>query len=286
MSSELEGAAEAVTGAVLARAVEPTAGDGTGRGGPMCLNCGTPLTAAYCGACGQKGRVHRTLEALAHDVLHSVLHFDGKFWRTLPLLVWHPGQLTRRYVHGERAKFVSPLALFLFCVFLVYAVLNLGAVEAADVLAKEARIELGNERLNLLITDALKNPQLLFYKLQSNAYKFAWALVPISTPFVWLLFCLQREFKLFDHAVFVTYSLCFMLLLYTLTGVATRLPVLVSASDLALLVVPPLHMYRQVQHAYSLSRWSSVWRTVLLLTFACATLGVFGVLIVALGVSG
>jgi hypothetical protein len=51
-----------------------------------------------------------------------VLHFDGKIWRTLPMLAWHPGELTRRYVHGERAKFVSPLALFLFCVFVAFAV--------------------------------------------------------------------------------------------------------------------------------------------------------------------
>jgi hypothetical protein len=129
MSSELEGAAEAVTGAVLARAVEPMAGEGAGRSVPVCLNCSTPLTAAYCGACGQKARVHRTLGAFAHDALHSVLHFDGKVWRTLPLLAWHPGRLTRRYIHGERARFVSPLALFLFCVFLAYAVFGLMGVK-------------------------------------------------------------------------------------------------------------------------------------------------------------
>ena len=52
------------------------------------------------------------------------LHFEGKIWRTLPLLVWRPGELTRRYIDGERAKFVSPIALFLFFVFLMFAVMR------------------------------------------------------------------------------------------------------------------------------------------------------------------
>ena len=62
--------------------------------------------------------------AFFHDFLHGVLHFDGKLWRTLPLLAWKPGALTRRYIDGQRASFISPMALFLFSVFLMFAVLN------------------------------------------------------------------------------------------------------------------------------------------------------------------
>ena len=29
---------------------------------------------------------------------------------------------------------------------------------------------------------------MLIYKLQTSAYKFSWLLIPISIPFVWLLF--------------------------------------------------------------------------------------------------
>ena len=62
------------------------------------------------------------LRAFFHDLLHGVLHFEGKIWRTLPMLAWRPGELTRRYIDGERASFVSPIALFLFSVFLMFAV--------------------------------------------------------------------------------------------------------------------------------------------------------------------
>ena len=36
-----------------------------------------------------------------------------------------PGEFTRRYIAGERARFISPVALYLFTVFLMFAVLNL-----------------------------------------------------------------------------------------------------------------------------------------------------------------
>jgi Protein of unknown function (DUF3667) len=419
VAGEIEGVADVVTGAALARAVEPAAGEGACAGAvAACANCGASLVAAYCGVCGQKAQVHRTLAAFGHDALHSLLHFDGKIWRTLPLLAWRPGELTRRYVHGERAKFVSPLAMFLFCVFLAFAVFGwvlpkggglqrptveaiekelaeasaeiaaeikglegerakagadaveraaidkeilsrrsaltkletqaasrLRQVEAAEariaaekgrsdaaVASLEARLaeakqsgaatqtiedelaaetfnqqltaqaaellvknalvggkvhfEFGNERLNIAAAEAAKNPQLVLYKIQSNAYKFAWALIPLSVPFVWLLFCWKREFKLFDHAVFVTYSLCFMLMLATVLALAMRVPQLEAAGGLAMMFVPPVHMYRQVRDAYQLTRWSAVWRTLLLLAFASSVLGLFGALIVVLGVAG
>ena len=53
-----------------------------------------------------------------------MLHFEGKVWRTLPLLAWQPGRLTREYMDGRRACYVSPIAMFLFVVFLSYAAIR------------------------------------------------------------------------------------------------------------------------------------------------------------------
>src|SRR5688572_184778 len=111
---EIEAVGDAVTGGVIGRAVEPKAGEPGADGHThetACLNCGTPLTGDFCHACGQRAHVHRTLRGFFHDLLHGALHFEGKIWTTLPLLAWKPGELTRRYIDGERAKFVSPVAL-------------------------------------------------------------------------------------------------------------------------------------------------------------------------------
>ena len=70
---------------------------------------------------------------------------------------------------------------------------------------------------------APKNPKLLVCKLQSSAYKFAWALIPLLLPFMWLIFAWRQDYKLYDQAIFVTYSLSFvMALLVASLGVPKR----------------------------------------------------------------
>ena len=69
-----------------------------------------------------------------------------------------------------------------------------------------------------------QNPGLMAYKLQANSYKFSWLLIPLSVPFVWLLFAWRRRFGAYDHAVFVTYSLCFMSLLFVTIAALGQIP--------------------------------------------------------------
>src|SRR4051794_27102967 len=149
---EFQAVADAVTGGVLGRAVEPKAGEGDGHTHePNCRNCGAALEGPFCHECGQHAHVHRTLGAFFHDFLHGVLHFEGKIWRTLPLLAWRPGELTRRYIDGQRASFVSPIALFLFCVFLMFAVVGLTS-NTSKVSAKakaDASQEIGKDQQKL-----------------------------------------------------------------------------------------------------------------------------------------
>jgi hypothetical protein len=378
MSGDIEGIGAAVTAGLAGHAVEPRhggrgGGTGAAHAGTRCLNCGTSLTGSHCHYCGQRADVHRSFGAIGHDLVHAIFHFEGKIWNTLPLLTWRPGDLTRRYIHGERARFISPLALFLFAVFLTYAVLAMvgsgGGVgegiakaaaeqtrsnalkesfhEEADRIdvrlagkglpAAERRL-LEEERETLrksadylgvarrlsakerdagppVVDDPAKqmmtsvefvsrtkfntgvpfidhglekanaNPALILYKLQANAYKFAWALIPLSLPFMWLLFPFSRRFHTYDHFVFVTYSISFMLLLF----VVVRLLNLTIFGDIATafaMLYVPFHMYRQLRGAYRSSRFGALVRTNLLLFFSLFSVITFMLLLVALGVMG
>jgi len=133
-------------GALWGRAAEPHHGE---RSAPAedghtqesaCLNCGTPLVGSHCHACGQHAHVHRTASAFLHDLLHGALHFEGKTWHTLPLLAVRPGELTRRYIAGERARFVSPMGLFLFSVFLMFAVFQIVGIAPPTEFGKAGQI--------------------------------------------------------------------------------------------------------------------------------------------------
>ena len=103
----------AVTGAVLAAAVEKPAGK-AGEHSHHCDDCGADVSGRFCSNCGQPAHTHRTLLHLGEEILHGVMHFDSRIWRTLPLLVVNPGRLTREWVLGKRTRYVSPLAMYLF----------------------------------------------------------------------------------------------------------------------------------------------------------------------------
>ncbi|MEM7665206.1 MAG: DUF3667 domain-containing protein [Pseudomonadota bacterium] len=359
MNDITEGLGGAIEGALAGRAVEPRHGESAAAGGDACANCGATTTSPYCPECGQKRHVHRSLAAIGHDIVHGVLHLDGKFWNTLPLLIFKPGKLTRRYIDGERAKFVSPMAMFLFSVFAMFAVFQMiglstpttfdnqigmeevesslgDAIEnnqrtlrdietqlASDTLdaddrnrleARKAEIEtdlqslsevadlpfintdnldvsvrpdgvrvmpLGNDG-NAQITQSETgiewideglakkwndNPGLMLYKLQANAYKFSWLLIPLSIPFVWLIFAWKRRFKAYDHAIFVTYSLAFTSLLFITVSVLFTIPPLVGLAGVMIAFVPPIHLYKHLRGTYQLTRFSAFWRLIVLSVF-------------------
>ncbi len=127
MSDELEAVGALATSGMAAAALEggaPKHGVPEAHANANCANCGAALTGAFCSACGQSAHVYRSLLHLGEELLHGILHFDAKGWRTLPLLLVRPGLLTRRYIDGQRARHVSPLALFLFSVFLMFFVFS------------------------------------------------------------------------------------------------------------------------------------------------------------------
>jgi hypothetical protein len=132
---------------------------------------------------------------------------------------------------------------------------------------------------------ARSNPGLLIYKLQTNAYKFSWALILISVPFMALLF-LWRWRPLYDHAVFVTYSITAVSILVIaaslllLAGAAAE-PVITAAT-----LFIPWHMYRQLRGGYGLRRLSALWRTLALVVFANLALSLFAFGLLMLGMLG
>jgi hypothetical protein len=350
---EFEAAGEIVTGGLVGRAVEPQAGEGHGDAHQMCLNCGTALVGPHCHRCGQAGHVHRSLHAIGHEIVHGVFHFEGKFWRTLPLLAWRPGDLTRRYVAGERARFVSPMAIFLFSIFAMFAVFSFAGIapptdmrgvnaypltaiktqraqiveqrekalrkstdadrdaddraeavkDVADADKELQGLDLAAKQLQedpVVVTAAhtgwytldhgiekwQQNPSLMVYKLQSSVYKFSWLLIPLSLPFVWLLFFWKRQYKLYDHAIFITYSIAFMSLLFIVITVAAKLGVPSKVLGVAGMLIPFVHITRQLQQAYRLRWWSALLRAFVLTQFITIVLVLFMLILVGMGMMG
>ena len=81
---------------------------------PNCLNCGTELRGQYCGHCGQRARSRLiSLWELLSDAFGDLLELDSRLWRTLIPLLVRPGQLTRDYLEGRRARYMPPFRMYL-----------------------------------------------------------------------------------------------------------------------------------------------------------------------------
>jgi hypothetical protein len=81
---------------------------------PFCHNCGIRLTGPFCAACGQKALpLAVTVHDFIHEFIHEMLHVDGRIWQTVRRLMVSPGFLTREYLEGRRARWISPIRLYL-----------------------------------------------------------------------------------------------------------------------------------------------------------------------------
>jgi hypothetical protein len=352
MNPDLQEAGTLVSATLAAAEIDRASLPQRGDAHPVknCDNCGTALHGAYCQACGQAAHLHHSLLHLTEEVLHGVLHFDAKGWRTLPLLIARPGLLTRRYIDGQRTRYVSPLALFLFTVFLMFFVFSLTgggapstrvtATQSAEAKAElaqevaegdsdiarataalararrtgadaaEARADLaaaqasqrivemtertvdatlagaahaapdtwkaqlaglnvhtGSAALDAKLHRALGNPDLFLYEFKNTAYKFSFMLIPISLPFLWLMFIGKPGVAVYDHAVFSLYSLSFMSLLFVTAALLGAIGMDSTVASMVI-AVPPLHMFVQLRETYLLGVFASVWRTIVLLCVA------------------
>jgi hypothetical protein len=286
-------------------------------------------------------------------------------------LLLNPGKLTREWIHGKRTRYVSPLAIFLFTVFLMFFALSFGAAEVVQVQSLDERIAdartgvteaeaalaeaeaagradgtdagtdgavigaraavegarfrlrsleeaktsgprsdglmpgswqagvadavhdgkvhigFGDKKMQEKILHKLANPDFAVYKIQQTAYKFAFLLIPLSIPFVWLLFAWKRGFTWYDHGVFVLYSLTFMAILTMGMGVLARWSNwFTDTVALLMFLSMPVHMFAQLKGTYGLSVWSALWRTFVLLNFCVFIVSIFILAIIVLGLTG
>ncbi len=475
MGVELGGVGETLAAIVVTNEVSKHGGDSHDYSGEQCANCGTALTGPYCHACGQSGHIHRSLLHMFEELLHGLFHFDTKAWRTIPALIFKPGKLTKEYIEGKRTSYVSPLALFLFLIFLMFYVFSWTVNNSADKLMintpetreelvkeitinetklnelkkldgqiandAEADLEHRNEirasvteirslrdKLDLLdgkekskaelqaelkeveqlantikhsleqeqvrlasiksapqsapddrvkeiadsqakvsslrqelrfaeadvkyflkkiakvekkedkeklksdikknlksneadkaqtnlgaasisatsasssavtevesdkgdmselydlpyvgnaIAHADKNRELTIYKMKKNAASLAFLLMPLSLPFLWLMFVFKRKFLMFDHAVFSLYSLSFMCILMTSISILSKLG-FDGTAGMLFVFIPPIHMYKQLRYAYDLGRLATLWRTFALLLVAMISLSLYAAII-------
>lgn len=282
--------------------------------GPPCANCDTTLVGAWCHGCGQKAHLHDKLSHLVEEFAEGIAHFDGRLWRSLPLLVRAPGRLSRDWMAGRRVRYVAPLHLFLFAVFLLFLIpnftgrhlVNFGPSSDTPVgLAYQDNADGTRTPIDLtdpatmarekaeaptvlrgtlgLIAKLQKNPEYYGYKIEALAYKLSFVTVPISVFILWLLYA-GRRYSLYQHSVVALYGVGFMALVL---AIFSLFPAPVSNGlNLAAAVIAPAHAAIHLKGAYGDGWIATLLRTLVLSGLTIVGLALFLLGVVFLGLAG
>ena len=279
----------------------------------VCLNCGEPVVQRFCSACGQAAiDPNPSLGEFVHEAASEFLHWDGKLAATFRLLFTKPGELTREYLAGRRARYLSPLRLYLTCSVLFFAlkalapeppiVVRAGTSQIGMVTIQEDTVGATLESIDRMtrsksstdrvagrvLGNALRHGDKTAASLSQDIPNVMFVLVPIFAGLVALVFR-GRRLRYPQHLTFAlhTHAFLFLALVLTLVPRVTRNAavdaIAVAVSFLAIAV----YMVLAVRRVYGGSTWSAILRSstvaaayfaaftvAMLLTFALAALRV------------
>lgn len=258
--------------------------------GAPCENCTTTLKGAFCHECGQFAiEYHRSIIKICGEILEGMLHFDSRFWHTLPGLLFTPGRLTRAYLQGKRAIQIPPFRLFLFVLLVTFFVGHyvyvarsqdpLGFLKniktdgnelplagpisqelAAESLKGES-IEPMGEWLKTRTDKIRKDPERFLLVLEIWAYRVAVLALPLMAMMLTMLFIFNRRFYIYDHLVFSVHSITFHLLLLTSILLLT---IVIGSAAWWLAFAGPVHLWFHLRGVYSTGIFGTLIRQFIL----------------------
>jgi len=87
-----------------------------------CPNCEAEAPRRYCPECGQdqERSLRVSLRHLLPEALEQAVSLDSRFGRTFGRLLFQPGRVTADYLEGRRARYSSPVNLYLLASFLYF----------------------------------------------------------------------------------------------------------------------------------------------------------------------
>jgi hypothetical protein len=231
-----------------------------------CLNCGNELAGKWCSACGQRATHPRpTMHELLHEAVDELGHFDSKLLRTVKLLLFRPGALTREFLDGKRVCYVSPIRLYLICSLLFFGVMSLVPTRKLHVSvtgssgfyigradaprpAADPQLARAAERVN-------KDPDLLVHAFETAFPKAMFILMPLFALIVFAFYW-RAERMYVPHFYFAVHYHAFAFVALALFEASTPLHGL-TIRIVRLLLFLSVFVYLAValRRVYGGSRW-------------------------------
>jgi hypothetical protein len=257
-----------------------------------CRNCGAPLGTPrphYCGECGQETTLKPpTVMEFIQQFGGNYVAMEGALWRTLLLLLFRPGRLTREYLQGRKRRYVLPLRLYLTISVVAMLALRwstamLGPIPADHIVkidktdvSEGALLEVGDwvagmkggqfvckglpaswcehlrERFTMEPESMKREIQRVPERFMSHWGTAMFALLPLYAFYLKLVY-LNRRMRWSEHLVFALHLHAFWFLMLGIQAFGSK-----GLTDLALIAVP-VYSVMALQVVYG-GRW---WATAL-----------------------
>lgn len=228
----------------------------------VCRNCGEPLLGPYCHGCGQKDLPpDPTVREVVADVLDEVGNVDGKVLRTLRWLLRHPGGLTAETLAGHRARYASPVRLYLICSLIFFALASVSP--KSGVITYKAPQSVQGDQAEKAREQGEQMVEALSASMQRNMPHAMFGLMPFFALLTWL-FYRRAQPRYIPHLYYSLHFHCIVFLLFSagilLSLLGTWLDVAAGLLPLAVFV----YHYAGLRRVFGGSRLAAAWKGTLI----------------------
>lgn len=111
----------------------------------LCKNCENYFVQGntFCPHCGQKSKDNLTFTVLFGNIIENYFSIDGRFFKSLLILLAKPGVIARKFVDGQRQKYLHPARFYLFVSLVFFFIFSFS-------------IQNANHKMNALLKDGFE----------------------------------------------------------------------------------------------------------------------------------
>jgi len=255
-----------------------------------CTNCNYEVgdNDNFCSNCGQKtDEASLKIKYFIKDFLSANFNIESKISQTLKLLIFHPAKLTTEFIAGRKAKYISPIRLYLVISLVYFFIVSLDLTNNDSQTQQEivstdsinTAINTNDELINLTLDDEetmsnfekLIAKKIKFLNSENGIYKFKqnfresipkgmFLLLPLIALILLLLF--YKDTYYIQHFVF---TLHLQSLIFIIASFSLLLEFFISLEYVIWpeLILMYLLTFVWVKRFYNLSNKRTFWKLVL-----------------------
>lgn len=119
--------------------------------GETCLNCHLPLDKSdhYCPNCGQKNSTKKlNFGDFFVEFFSGLFSYDSRFQRTVRVLLFKPGKISKDYIAGKRTRYANPFRFYLSASIIFFLISGISEkFEGVNLAEQDAGFQEGVNRI-------------------------------------------------------------------------------------------------------------------------------------------